>query len=100
MAMHPAGRYADVLIGRKVRLPIVGRIIPIIADEHVVLPDPKSDDEKARYSTGFLKVTPAHDPDDWLIGQPSEQRTTCVILRRRTCHSQDVSQARIVTDRS
>ena len=28
-----------------------------------------SDDEKARFSTGFLKVTPAHDPDDWEIGQ-------------------------------
>jgi valyl-tRNA synthetase len=47
----------------------VGRLIPIIADEHVVLPDPESDDEKAKFSTGFLKVTPAHDPDDWEIGQ-------------------------------
>ncbi|GAH72226.1 unnamed protein product, partial [marine sediment metagenome] len=55
--------------GKKVRLPIVGRIIPIIADEHVVLPNPESEDEKARFSTGFLKVTPAHDPDDWEIGQ-------------------------------
>jgi len=52
-----------------VRLPIVGRMIPIIADDHVVLPDPNSDDEKAKFSTGFLKVTPAHDPDDWEIGQ-------------------------------
>ncbi|UCC22919.1 MAG: class I tRNA ligase family protein [Planctomycetota bacterium] len=51
------------------RLPIVGRIIPIIADEHVVLPYADSEDEKAKYSTGFLKVTPAHDPDDWEIGQ-------------------------------
>ncbi|MBA7619836.1 Valine--tRNA ligase [subsurface metagenome] len=47
----------------------MGRIIPIIADEHVVLPDHDSEDEKARFSTGFLKVTPAHDPDDWEIGQ-------------------------------
>ena len=51
------------------RLPIVGRLIPIVADEHVVLPNPDSDDEKAKFSTGFLKVTPAHDPDDWAIGQ-------------------------------
>ena len=69
VAMHPNDPRAKYLIGKQVRLPIVGRIIPIIADEHVVLPDPKSEDEKAKFSTGFLKVTPAHDPDDWEIGQ-------------------------------
>jgi valyl-tRNA synthetase len=68
VAMSPRDPRAATLVGRQVRLPIVGRIIPIIADEHVVLPDADSDDEKARYSTGFLKVTPAHDPDDWQIG--------------------------------
>jgi valyl-tRNA synthetase len=67
--MNPNDPRAKYLVGKKVRLPIVGRIIPIIADEHVVLPDPNSDDEKAKFSTGFLKVTPAHDPDDWEIGQ-------------------------------
>ncbi len=69
VAMHPADPGAAALVGKMVRLPIVGRLIPIIADEHVVLPDPDSEDEKARYSTGFLKVTPAHDPYDWEIGQ-------------------------------
>ena len=69
VAMNPADKRAEYLLGKKVRLPIVGRIIPIIADEHVVLPDPDSDDEKARFSTGFLKVTPAHDPDDYAIGE-------------------------------
>jgi len=69
VAMNPTDPRAGTLLGKKVRLPIVGRIIPIIADEHVVLPDPESEDEKARFSTGFLKVTPAHDPDDWEIGQ-------------------------------
>ncbi|HUU17581.1 MAG TPA: valine--tRNA ligase [Sedimentisphaerales bacterium] len=69
IAMNPADKRAEYLLGKKVRLPIVGREIPIIADEHVVLPDADSDDEKARFSTGFLKVTPAHDPDDWEIGQ-------------------------------
>jgi valyl-tRNA synthetase len=69
VAMNPRDNRAEYLVGKKVRLPIVGRIIPIIADEHVVLPDPDSEDEKARFSTGFLKVTPAHDPDDWEIGQ-------------------------------
>jgi valyl-tRNA synthetase len=69
VAMNPADKRTEYLLGKKVRLPIVGRIIPILADERVVLPDPDSDDEKARFSTGFLKVTPAHDPDDWEIGQ-------------------------------
>jgi len=72
VAMNPAGPRAKHLVGKKVRLPIVGRIIPIIADEHVVLPNADSEDEKARFSTGFLKVTPAHDPDDWEIGQRQE----------------------------
>ncbi len=69
VAMNPSDPRAPYLVGKQVRLPIVGRIIPIIADEHVVLPNPESEDEKARFSTGFLKVTPAHDPDDWAIGQ-------------------------------
>lgn len=69
VAMNPGDPRAKVLVGKSVRLPIVGRTIPIIADEHVVLPNPNSEDEKAKFSTGFLKVTPAHDPDDWAIGQ-------------------------------
>lgn len=69
VAMNPSDNRAKVLVGKQVRLPIVGRLIPIIADEHVVIADPDSDDEKAKFSTGFLKVTPAHDPDDWAIGQ-------------------------------
>ncbi|MBN1508788.1 MAG: valine--tRNA ligase [Sedimentisphaerales bacterium] len=69
VAMNPSDPRAKSLVGKQVRLPIVGRVIPIIADEHVVLPNPEGEDEKARFSTGFLKVTPAHDPDDWAIGQ-------------------------------
>ncbi len=69
VAMNPADPRAKALVGKKVKLPIVGREIPIIADDHVVLPDPDSEDEKAKFGTGFLKVTPAHDPNDWEIGQ-------------------------------
>jgi valyl-tRNA synthetase len=69
VAMNPNDPRAKYLVGKKVRLPIVGRIILIIADEHVVLPNLNSEDEKAKFSTSFLKVTPAHDPDDWAIGQ-------------------------------
>jgi valyl-tRNA synthetase len=67
--MNPADPRAEALEGKSVLLPLVGRKIPIVLDDHVVLPDPESEDEKARFSTGFLKVTPAHDPNDWEIGQ-------------------------------
>ncbi|MBN1435728.1 MAG: valine--tRNA ligase [Sedimentisphaerales bacterium] len=68
VAISPRDPRADALVGQNVRLPIVDRLIPIVADDHVVLPDPESDDEKAKFSTGFLKVTPAHDTNDWAIG--------------------------------
>ena len=51
-------RYAH-LIGGSVRLPIVDRLIPIIADEHV----------DKEFGTGAVKVTPAHDPNDFEIGK-------------------------------
>ncbi|HWE60732.1 MAG TPA: valine--tRNA ligase [Chloroflexota bacterium] len=51
-------RYAD-LIGRSVILPLVGRHIPIIADRAV----------EPEFGTGAVKVTPAHDPTDFAIGQ-------------------------------
>jgi valyl-tRNA synthetase len=59
VAVHPDDeRYKD-LIGTRVLLPLTDREIPIIADEHV---DPA-------YGTGAVKVTPAHDPNDFEIGQ-------------------------------
>ena len=69
VAVNPHDTPRAAYAGKKVRLPIVGRIIPVIADDYVVTPDPDSDDAKARYASGFLKVTPAHDPNDWEIGQ-------------------------------
>ncbi|MBN8760676.1 MAG: valine--tRNA ligase [Thiobacillus sp. 65-69] len=59
VAVHPADeRYAH-LIGKTVRLPIAERSIPIIADEYV---DPA-------FGTGVVKITPAHDFNDWQVGQ-------------------------------
>jgi valyl-tRNA synthetase len=59
VAVHPDDeRYAS-LIGTEIELPLAGRMIPIIADEHV---DPA-------FGTGAVKVTPAHDPNDFAIGQ-------------------------------
>ncbi len=72
VGINPKDPRAAALRGKSVRLPIVGRLIPIIEDEYVVMPasmggDPA--DGKAAFATGFLKVTPAHDPNDWEIGQ-------------------------------
>jgi valyl-tRNA synthetase len=59
VAVHPEDpRYAS-LIGQKLRLPLVGRELPIIGDLHV---DPA-------FGTGCVKVTPAHDFNDWKIGE-------------------------------
>ncbi len=69
VAINPKDPRAAALLGKSVRLPIVGRIIPIIEDEYVVLADAESEDAKARYASGFLKVTPAHDPNDYELGR-------------------------------
>ncbi len=59
VAVHPDDpRYAH-LVGREVRLPLSSRRIPVVADPHV---DPE-------FGTGAVKVTPAHDPDDFEIGR-------------------------------
>jgi valyl-tRNA synthetase len=59
IAVHPDDpRYAH-LIGRQIELPLTGRTIPVVADEHV---DPE-------FGTGAVKVTPAHDPNDFEIGR-------------------------------
>ncbi len=68
VAINPNDPRAADLAGKNVVLPIVGRVIPILEDDYVVLPDPDSSDTKAQMSSGCLKVTPAHDPNDWDIG--------------------------------
>ncbi|HWC24952.1 MAG TPA: valine--tRNA ligase [Solirubrobacteraceae bacterium] len=59
VAVHPDDeRYAH-LVGREAILPLVGRRLPIIADEYV----------RTDFGTGALKVTPGHDPNDFEIGR-------------------------------
>lgn len=73
VAINPDDPRAKALKGMHVELPLVGRVIPIIEDSYVVMPakDPNAEgvDPKAKFATGFLKVTPAHDPNDYDIGQ-------------------------------
>ncbi len=59
VAVHPDDERYKALIGKCVRLPIVGRLIPIIADDY-------ADPEKG---SGAVKITPAHDFNDFKVGQ-------------------------------
>jgi valyl-tRNA synthetase len=65
VAMNPKDPRAKGLVGRTVILPLMNREIPIIADDYVSLP---GEGDMAEFSTGFLKVTPAHDENDYQIG--------------------------------
>lgn len=69
IAVHPEDeRYKD-MIGKTVILPLVGREIPIIADEY---PDPEK-------GTGAVKITPAHDPNDFEVGERHHlERPSCI----------------------
>ena len=72
VAMNPKDPRAGSLRGLLCRLPLVGRNIPIVEDDYVVMPAREGEeatDPKAKFATGFLKVTPAHDPNDWEIGR-------------------------------
>ena len=64
VAVHPDDARYRHLVGKTVRLPLVGRSIPIVADAY-------ADPEKG---TGAVKITPAHDFNDWAVGQRAQPR--------------------------
>ncbi len=59
LMVHPEDERYTALVGKTVILPLVGREIPIIADAYV----------DKEFGTGVVKVTPAHDPNDYQVGQ-------------------------------
>ncbi len=59
LAVHPADKRYAHLHGRQVVVPLVDRVIPIICDDYV---DPE-------FGSGALKITPAHDPNDYALGE-------------------------------
>ncbi|CAL9446266.1 Valine--tRNA ligase [Streptomyces sp. enrichment culture] len=59
VAVHPDDERYKHLIGKQIKLPLTDRTIPVVADSHV---DPE-------FGTGQVKVTPAHDPNDFEIGR-------------------------------
>ena len=69
VAVNPEDERYSRLIGRKAVLPVLGRVIPVIADEAVEL----------EFGTGALKVTPGHDPNDFEIGQRHDLPTVNVM---------------------
>ncbi|MDR1932533.1 MAG: valine--tRNA ligase [Spirochaetales bacterium] len=58
VAVNPLDERYKGLVGRRVTLPLTGRTIPVIADSYVDM----------SFGTGVVKITPAHDPNDWEIG--------------------------------
>ncbi|MEV5574124.1 valine--tRNA ligase [Spirillospora sp. NPDC052269] len=72
VAVHPDDERYRHLVGTTVELPLTGRRIPIVADEHV---DPE-------FGTGCVKVTPAHDPNDFEIGRRHDLRALSVMDER------------------
>lgn len=59
VAVNPEDERYTHLVGKKLMLPLVNREIPIIADEYV----------DKEFGTGAVKITPAHDPNDYLVGK-------------------------------
>ncbi len=57
--VHPEDERYRAMVGKRVRLPLTGRTIPVITDEYV----------DREFGTGCVKVTPAHDFNDWQVGQ-------------------------------
>ncbi len=62
VACHPGDERYQALVGRKARLPLTDRLIPIIADAYV----------DREFGTGLVKITPAHDPNDFEVGKRHE----------------------------
>ena len=59
VAVNPNDERYKAIVGKKLKLPITGKEIPIIADDYVDM----------EFGTGMVKITPAHDPNDWEVGK-------------------------------
>lgn len=72
--VHPEDERYKHLIGQMVNLPLCDRQIPVIADEYV----------DREFGTGVVKVTPAHDPNDYQVGQRHKLPMICVLTLQAT----------------
>tara|TARA_Y100001968_G_scaffold333795_1_gene399569 strand:+ start:1060 stop:3855 length:2796 start_codon:yes stop_codon:yes gene_type:complete len=78
VAVNPTDQRYEDLIGKTLKLPLVGREIPIIADDHV----------DKNFGTGCVKVTPAHDTNDFAIGKRHDLPQITVINKNGTMNNQ------------
>ncbi len=69
VAVHPDDERYRHLVGERVKLPLTDRTIPIIADEYV----------DKEFGTGCVKITPAHDTNDYAIGQRHNLPKICIL---------------------
>lgn len=105
VALNPRDPRAAALRGLFVELPLVGRVVPIVEDGYVVLPaglapdDADPADPKAQYATGFLKVTPAHDANDYDLYQRHKQTIDRALGRPEAGLINVFSPAATVSDR-
>ncbi len=74
VAVNPGDERYKKLVGQCLTLPFLGRQIPVIADDHV----------DKDFGTGCVKVTPAHDPNDFAIGQRHDLQQITVINKNGT----------------
>ncbi|MFL2489102.1 MAG: class I tRNA ligase family protein, partial [Parasynechococcus sp.] len=74
VAVNPTDERYSHLVGQTLDLPFVGRQIPIVADDHV----------EKDFGTGCVKVTPAHDPNDFAIGQRNDLPQITVMRKNGT----------------
>ena len=74
VAVNPEDERYKHLIGKKLMLPMMDREIPVVADDYV---DPA-------YGTGCVKITPAHDPNDFLVGERHDLPTILVFTEDGT----------------
>ena len=77
VAVNPTDERYRHLVGQMLILPLVGREIPIVADDHV----------EKEFGTGCVKVTPAHDPNDFAIGQRHDLPQITVMHKNGTMNA-------------
>jgi len=79
VAVHPLDERYKHLEGRSVRVPFIGREIPIIADPWV----------SPEFGTGAVKITPAHDPNDYVVGQ--RHKLQSINIMDETAHLNEIA---------
>ncbi len=76
ICVHPEDERYKHLVGKTVRVPVINRVIPVIADDYIDI----------EFGTGCLKVTPAHDENDYRIGEKHQLEAIDVLTEEGKIH--------------